>query len=237
MCKRSVHGHVQPLSDLGFDKAKLDPGEVLPVYKEKATGGGQQGVFRHLFILYSYSNPIQSAHVDDSAGPVHHMCTSSTCNSSISSICNAVYIPAEDAVSTAPAFSAPPGLPSVPGHSCHHHHDDIEPDGHHHLHLRAGDGPDVLHPAVRAGAVPRLMNTMYYVDGEDVGSMGRARVSREWVVVSDEGPLPGSPVKRMAALGHFPLLFSQLVHHIVIVVNEHVFFALSPHCLNWLCDI
>ena len=81
------------------------------------------------------------------------------------------------------------------------------------------------------------MNTMYYVDGEDVGSMGRARVSREWVVVSDEGPLPGSPVKRMAALGHFPLLFSQLVHHIVIVVNEHVFFALSPHCLNWLCDI
>jgi hypothetical protein len=51
MCKQSVHGHVQPLSDLGFDKVKLDPGEVLPVHKEKATGDGQQGMFQHLFLL------------------------------------------------------------------------------------------------------------------------------------------------------------------------------------------
>ena len=135
MCKWLVHSHIQPLSDSGFDKAKLDPGEVLPVHKEKAMGDRQQGVFQHLCLLYSYSNPIQSpavchlhtllslfrhnllaqgaskatteltqnqealTHVDDSAtGPVHHMCTLSTGNSSISNICNAVYIPTEDAM-------------------------------------------------------------------------------------------------------------------------------------------
>jgi hypothetical protein len=39
----------------------------------------------------------------------------------------------------------------------------------------------------------------------------------------------GWPVEQKVA---FPLLFSQLAHHIVIVVNEHVFFALSAHCLK-----
>jgi len=39
----------------------------------------------------------------------------------------------------------------------------------------------------------------------------------------------GWPVEQKIA---FPLLFSQLAHYIVIVVNEHVFFALSAHCLK-----
>ena len=48
-CKQSVHGHIQPLSELGFDKVKLDPREVFLVHKEQAMGDRQQGVFQHLF--------------------------------------------------------------------------------------------------------------------------------------------------------------------------------------------
>jgi len=137
-----------------------------------------------------------------------------------------------------PCLLCTPGLPSVPGHSHHHHHDDIEPDGHHHLHLCAGNRPHVLHCAVQAGAVLLLDEYHVLCRWRGCGFNGQGKgVPGLGVVMSDEGPLPGSPAKRMAALAHFPLLFSQLVHHIVIVVNEHVFFALSPHRLNWLCDI
>ena len=37
--------------DVEFDRAKKDPGEVLPVDKEKATDDGQQGTFSRLFQL------------------------------------------------------------------------------------------------------------------------------------------------------------------------------------------
>jgi hypothetical protein len=96
-----------------------------------------------------------------------------------------VYIPAEDAVlppvSTAPAFSAPLDFPLSWDTAIITTTTISSPTAT--ITSTSAQATDHMFFTPWSGQVQyrRLMNTMYYADGEDVGSMGRARVSQDWV--------------------------------------------------------